>query len=161
LNKDETHFNNSNDICTPIGCVKEMVDSIPEEFWDNKNIKVLDPCSGNGNFHAYIALKTSLQNLYFNDINKKRIENMKTFFGDKINYTEIDFLIYPENEKYDLVVANPPYAKFTDENFRVAKNHNLSRDFILKGLSIVKDNGYILYIVPNNWMSFADRNKLP
>lgn len=161
LNKDESHFNNSNDICTPIGCVKEMVDSIPEDFWSNKNLKILDPCSGNGNFHAYIALKTDLNNLYFNDINKKRIENMKIFFGENINYTEMDFLIYPENEKYDLVVANPPYAKFTDENFRAAKNHNLSRDFILKGLNLVKDNGYLLYIVPNNWMSFADRNKLP
>ena len=42
-----------------------------------------------------------------------------------------------------------------------SKNHNLSRDFIKKALRITKKNGYILFIVPNNWMSFSDRNKLP
>ena len=33
LNIDKSHFVNSNDICTPMDCVKEMVDSIPENFW--------------------------------------------------------------------------------------------------------------------------------
>lgn len=28
LNEDESHFVNSNDICTPMDCVKEMIDSI-------------------------------------------------------------------------------------------------------------------------------------
>jgi len=44
LNFDESHFVNSNDICTPIDCVKEMVDSIPSSFWENKNLKILDSC---------------------------------------------------------------------------------------------------------------------
>ena len=33
LNQDISHFNSSNDICTPMGCVKEMIDAIPEELW--------------------------------------------------------------------------------------------------------------------------------
>lgn len=32
LNTDESHFANRNDICTPIVCVKEMVDSVPDEL---------------------------------------------------------------------------------------------------------------------------------
>ena len=39
LNGDLSHFNNSNDICTPMGCVKEMVDTIPKEFWHRKKSK--------------------------------------------------------------------------------------------------------------------------
>ena len=54
LGKDGSHFINSNDICTPLGCVKEMVDVIPRGFWNRKDIRVLDPCCGNGNFHAYL-----------------------------------------------------------------------------------------------------------
>lgn len=69
LNIDKSHFVNSNDICTPMDCVKEMVDSIPENFWQQSNLKILDSCCGNGNFFAYIALKTPLSNLYFNEIN--------------------------------------------------------------------------------------------
>ena len=38
LNFDESHFVNSNDICTPMGCVEEMVDSIPKSFWKKENL---------------------------------------------------------------------------------------------------------------------------
>ncbi len=160
LNQDYSHFNNSNDICTPLECVKEMVDTIPNDFWNKKDIKVFDSCCGNGNFHAYIQTKTSLDNLYFNEINKKRIHNLKEYFGDNINLTIKDFLLFDEVEKYDLVVSNPPYAKFND-GVRSSKNHNLARAFIEKGLKITKKGGYLLFIVPNNWMSFSDRNILP
>ena len=160
LNFNAEHFVNSNDICTPMDCVKEMLDSLPDEFWQRQNIKVLDSCCGNGNFHAYAALKTPLKNLYFNEINEKRIANLKAYFGENINLTIMDFLEFIENKEYDLIVSNPPYAKFNDGK-RVSKNHNLSRAFIQKSLKILKEGGYLLFIVPNNWMSFADRNDLP
>jgi adenine-specific DNA-methyltransferase len=160
LNQDTSHFVNSNDICTPIECVKEMVDALPLEFWNRKNLKILDSCCGNGNFHAYIQTKTSLSNLYFNEINEKRLTNLLNYFGKNINITTKDFLEFEEKEEYDLVVSNPPYAKF-NINGRTSKNHNLSRDFIKKALQITKTGGYILFIVPNNWMSFSDRNILP
>lgn len=160
LNHQQYHFVNSNDICTPMGCVEEMVDSIPESFWKKENLKVLDPCAGNGNFHAYIQTKTDLKNLVFNDINEKRLVNVRRLFGAQAKITKQDFFEYPNKEEYDLVVANPPYAKFTNGE-RTAKNHNLSRGFILKALSITKPGGYILFIVPDNWMSFADSNKVP
>ena len=160
LNLQEYHFVNSNDICTPMGCVEEMVDAIPKKFWKKKNLRILDPCAGNGNFHAYIMTKTNSKNLWFNDINEKRLENIKRIFGKDANVLEKDFLTFGDKEEYDLVVANPPYAKFTNGE-RTAKNHNVSRDFILKALNVTKKGGYILFIVPDNWMSFADNNKVP
>ena len=160
LNEQKSHFHNSNDICTPMGCVKEMVDKIPSLFWNKENIKVLDSCCGNGNFHAYIQTKTNLSNLYFNEINKERIENVRCMFGENINMTTQDFLTFDDDEKFDLVVSNPPYAKFNGDK-RTSKNHNLSRDFIRKAIAITKQNGYILFIAPNNWMSYSDRNVLP
>jgi len=160
LNFEDYHFVNSNDICTPLGCVEEMVNTIPKEFWENKNLKILDPCAGNGNFHAYIMQKTNLKNLWFNDINPIRINNIKKIFGESANIMQKDFLTFENKEEYNLVVANPPYAKIVDGK-RSAKNHNISRDFILKALNVTKENGYILFIVPDNWMSYADRNKVP
>lgn len=147
-----------------MGCVKEMVDSVPNELWERKNLRVLDSCCGNGNFHAYIQTKTPLKNLYFNEINEDRIRNARKFFGDNINLTQKDFLrfggLFDNPAKFDLVVSNPPYARFT-EGKRASKNHNLSRAFIKKAISITKDGGYILFIAPDNWMSFSDRNILP
>ena len=161
LNLDINHFVNSNDICTPMDCVKEMIDKIPTEFWFKKDLKILDPCCGNGNFHAYIQTKTGLQNLYFNDINKLRLEHVKKYFGSSIHISEKKFLEFEDTEKFDLIVADPPFAKFSTENKRVSKNHNLSRNFIKKAVQLTHDNGYILFIVPNNWMSYSDRNDLP
>ncbi len=62
LDSDYSNFNNSNDICTPLECVKTMVDTMPSIFWNKEDIKVLDSCCGNGNFHSYIAMKTKLKN---------------------------------------------------------------------------------------------------
>lgn len=160
LNLEKYHFVNSNDICTPMDLVEEMIDAIPDNFWKKRDLKILDPCAGNGNFPIYIAQKTNLKNIYANEINKIRIGNMRKIFGDEIHITEKDFFDFSDNPEYDLVVANPPYAKFTNGE-RTAKNHNISRDFILKALNITKDGGYILFIVPDNWMSFADNNKVP
>lgn len=157
LNNDKSHFNNSNDICTPMECVKEMVDKIPEEFWKNDNIKILDPCCGNGNFPAYISTKTKLKNIYFNEINSKRVDNLKKYFGENINLTQKDFLAENFDNDYDLIVANPPFALFTNGK-RTAKNHNVSKLFIKKSLELLKNGGYLLYIVPDNFMSLADSN---
>ena len=43
---------------------------------------------------------------------------------------------------------------------RASKNHNLIKDFIKKSLDLLKPDGYLLFITPDNWMSYADRNKL-
>ena len=101
--------------------------------------------------------------LYFNDINDLRIQNVENIFQKNIynlNITKQDFLEYPESQKFDLVVANPPYAKLLANGKRASKNHNLIKPFIEKTLKLLNKNGYLLYITPDNWMSYADRNKL-
>lgn len=160
LNKDLTHYNSTNDICTPMGCVKEMVDAIPDELWSRPQIKVLDPSAGNGNFPAYISTKTNPSNITANEINPKRLANMRSYFGEKINITSIDFLKYP-NEKFDLIITNPPFAKFMEDGKRAAKNHSLSREFVKKAIELVNEDGYLVFVLPDNWMSYADRNTLP
>jgi hypothetical protein len=64
LDQDNNHFANSNDIRIPIECFCEMVDSIPGDFWQNKNLKILDTCCGNSNFHTYISTKTNIKSLF-------------------------------------------------------------------------------------------------
>lgn len=161
LNKQQYHYNNSNDICTPIECVKEMVDAIPEEFWNRDSISILDPCAGNGNFPAYLVTKTSIKNIQMNEINPIRVKNLREYFNNEANVTEIDFLQFPKTIKYDLIIANPPFAKFMANGQRAAKNHSLSREFLKKAYDLINDNGYIVFILPDNWMSYADRNDLP
>ena len=41
---------NSNHEPTPIDLCFDMVKAIPSSFWETKDLKILDPCCGNGNF---------------------------------------------------------------------------------------------------------------
>ena len=172
LNIDKSTYTSSNDEPTPIDCITEMIGKIPPELWVKTDLSILDPCCGNGNFHLAILDKLLnyhdkrhvLENiLEFNDINESRLENVRNVFcSEKYNLqiTRHDFITFDNDKKYDLIVANPPYAKILENGKRASKNHNLIKDFMEKALSQLKPNGYILFITPDNWMSYADRNVL-
>ena len=172
LNTDRSTYKSSNDEPTPMGCVREMIGKLPSELWSKSDLAILDPCCGNGNFSIPILFEllnqydtqTIVENiLEFNDINESRLDNVRRVFcGDKykLQITNHDFIAFNSHKKYDLIVANPPYAKLLENGKRASKNHNLIKDFIDKALSQLKPNGYLLFITPDNWMSYADRNVL-
>jgi len=169
LNKDKKLVETSNDEPTPLECVENMINKVPETFWMKKKIKILDPCCGCGNFPIVIYFKLIkyhtkehiLNNmLYFNDINNNRLNEMKKIFNFKINIYNEDFINLKTELKFDLIVANPPYAKLLPNGKRASKNHNLIGIFINKSLDLLNKNGYLLYITPDNWMSYANRNIL-
>ena len=172
LNTDRSTYKSSNDEPTPITCINEMISKIPIELWKRENMSILDACCGNGNFHIPILFellkhhdkKTILEQiLEFNDINEERLSNVRDVFCADTYDLQIsnhDYLTFETNKKYDLIVANPPYAKLMDNGKRASKNHNLIKDFIETALSQLKPNGYLLFLTPNNWLSYSNRNVL-
>jgi DNA modification methylase/methylase of polypeptide subunit release factors len=172
LNKNPNLVKTSNDVPTPIECVEEMLSKIPTSYLKNPNLKWLDPCCGCGNFfivafnllNKYHEKKHILENmLYFNDTNEDRIAIVKQIFQNdkyKLNISSNDFLQYDNSKKYDIITANPPYAKLLPSGKRASKNHNLIGSFIKQSLNILNEKGLIVYITPDNWMSYADRNTL-
>lgn len=173
LNLDKSTYHSYNDEPTPINCIIDMISKIPDELWFRENLSILDPCCGNGNFALPIIFKLIdvnytkkdiLENIIeFNDINTLRLANVnKIYCNDKyqLNVNNFDYLSHNYTTKYDLIVANPPYAKLLENGKRSSKNHNLIGSFIKKTISILKPNGYLLFITPDNWMSYADRNTL-
>jgi adenine-specific DNA-methyltransferase len=147
-----------NDITTPMVLVKEMLDAIPRRVFKD-GMKVLDPCVGLGNFLIGMQDKFTEYGvsgeLFGTDININRVNIAKQLLPDATIRTG-SFLDMPI-ELFDVVVANPPYAKITDGK-RASKNHNIFPEFILKSLSMLKEGGAVVFICPTSWMSLSDRN---
>jgi tRNA1(Val) A37 N6-methylase TrmN6 len=172
LNTDKSTYKSSNDEPTPIGCIVEMMNKVPDELWRRPNLSILDPCCGNGNFGLPILFelikhhdkRTALEQiLEFSDINEDRLANVRRVFCMETYNLQVssrNFLEHTPTKLYDLIPANPPYAKLLENGKRASKNHNLIKEFIEKALSMLKPDGYLVFITPDNWMSYADRNVL-
>lgn len=130
-----------------------MLDYIPNEFWQQKNIRVLDPCCGNGNFGAYAMFKTDIENIYFNEINEKRLQHCKKILNPT-HISNYDFLGMESSllGKFDLIMANPPYSGGGN------KNRSLSNKFIESSIDKLNDKGYLCFVTPNNYMAYNNNN---
>lgn len=150
LNDEDFHKSSNDDICTSMDLVKIMLDYIPRDFWKKDNLRVLDPCCGNGNFGAYCMFKTNIENIWFFDINDTRLKICKKLLNPK-NLKHQDFLEL-NNEEFDLIMANPPYSGGGN------KNRSLSNTFIEHSIDLLKDEGFLCFVTPNNWMTYNNNN---
>jgi len=174
------------EVFTPMKLVNEMLDKLPIEVWNNKELKWLDPCSGMGNFPIAVYLKLMetlkdeindvkerkkhiLENmLYMCELNKKNVLITKQIFDInneyKLNIFEGDSLKVDYNKEFrikqfDIIIGNPPYQKENKKNdlARGGTNNNLYLEFVNISIQLLKKNGYLLYIHPLNWRKIGSK----
>lgn len=121
--------------------------------------------------------QTIRENIYGSDILKYNVNRAKiilSLFGLLNNeiIEERDFNIYHQdslkaewNKKFEIIVGNPPYVKFQDlsdenrlfltDNWKTISNgtFNLYFAFFELGYKLLKDNGQLGYITPNNYFT--------
>jgi hypothetical protein len=162
------------EVYTPMNLVNDMLDKLPKEVWENKNLKWLDPCVGMGNFMigVYLRLIEGLKKeipdekkrkkhilekmIYMCELNKKNCYIVKQIFNInneyKLNIYEGDFLKFKPNivfkiEKFDIIVGNPPYNKDDTGN-----GNMIWHLFVEKALEeLLKHNGYLCFVHPSLW----------
>lgn len=61
--------------------------------------------------------------------------------------------------KFNFIVGNPPYQKNTILNQKGSRTHIWDK-FVLKSLNILKENGYLCFVHPNNWGYPGKFNKI-
>jgi len=162
------------EVFTPISLVKEMLDKLPKNVWNNPDLKWLDPAVGIGNFPiiVFLELMKGLENwepdeekrrkhilenmLYMVDISKKNIYILKKIFRDseyKLNIFEGSFIddvqykVYNPEIKFDIIIGNPPYNKHG-----VGKGGGVFwTKFVFKSIEILNNNGYLCFVHPLGW----------
>ncbi|AZA82139.1 type I restriction endonuclease subunit M [Chryseobacterium lactis] len=123
-------------------------------FNEKKTIKILEPSCGDGIFVKSL-IKKSNKKISFTicDINEDELN--KTLAFVRHNKTKVDRVfnddyLKKDNEKYDLVIGNPPY---------ISKQH-LNTEQILRIGDIVKANAGHTGEVKNIWPAFLIKNTL-
>lgn len=136
--------------------------TIKDDTW------VLDPCFGEGAF-LYALQKTKKYHVVGYEIDKRLYNATKGKFPEYI-LKNADFLQIDNKKTYDGIIMNPPYVRHEKINdlseFGVCKDvlnqndifehlpatANLYMYFIIKAVSLLKQNGEIVVIFPESWL---------
>ena len=156
-NNEQLESKRFGEVYTPEYIVKSMVDKIPDEVWNNKNIKVLDFACGCGIF-AFFIYKKLIQYfdhdyvmnnvLYFNDVQEKNINKIKYIFNNPKNIYQGDFLEWKSDIKFDVIIGNPP---FQAHEHKKSNGNAIWHKFVDKLLILLKYNRYLSLIHPPGW----------
>ena len=157
--------------------INKILDLFPHAVWTNHKLTWLDPSVGVGFFmiFVYIRLMNGLKKwesnekkrskhiienmLYMVEINKKNCDICKSIFGQNLKLICGDFLDdlhFQDRDdiSFDCIVGNPPFQDdygLSDTGRRILGGKNkLYERIFLKSFSVLKNGGYLSFIVPDN-----------
>jgi hypothetical protein len=178
LKPKELEKKENGEVFTPPELIEEQLDRLTSAYptiWSNPHFKFFDPANGIGNYPAlaYRRLMEGLihvipddeerkkhileKQLYMCEINPKNIEVSRMLFNPEghfnLNLFEGSFLeLNPKKEwgvdRFDVVFGNPPFQP--PSNGKKGGN-SLWPDFVRKGLDLLMDDGYLVFVHPAIW----------
>tara|TARA_Y100000389_G_scaffold45802_1_gene40675 strand:+ start:72 stop:1466 length:1395 start_codon:yes stop_codon:yes gene_type:complete len=165
------------EIFTPFSLIEKMFSLFPSEVFSNPDKKWLDSGAGTGFFSMFLYKKLDrglkkqfprarirhnhiIKNMiYMVEIRDENIAKLKTVFGKHANIYHQNFLSDFHFPMFDYVIGNPPYnsngmKKVPTNKLKKKKQdgQTIWLDFIKRAISLLKQNGRLLYIVPSLWM---------
>lgn len=153
--------------------VFSVVKDLPE-LKEKKRIRILEPSVGIGNFIPLLIEKyKDKEEIIFDlvDIDSNSLNILQCILNKLslppniiFNFINADFLTHQFNEKYDLVVGNPPYKKLTGNQqllsqyktrVRNTETNNVFSFFIEKAISL---GNFVSLIVPKSLINSPEFN---
>ncbi len=134
---------------------EQIVDLVLDKI---KEGRFLEVGTGTGAIPISIAKETNMSGVSM-DINPNATELAKeNYNGDKIEFITEDFFKYEPDEKFDLLISNPPYIDKDDKNVEgwvrenqpkealFAEDNGLAfyKSFFGRASELIKDNCYII-----------------
>jgi adenine-specific DNA-methyltransferase len=146
---------------TPRSIRNELLRQLPKEY---VNPKILDPACGTGEFLVSAAEHFPTAVIEGWDVDPKLITIARNMSPNSKLFVK-DSLTESQTGTYDFVIGNPPYFEFSPDNavkrkYEMVLNGrtNIFSLFIKLGLDLLKEGGYLAYVVPpsmNNGAYFS------
>lgn len=158
-------------VSTPVEIIDFMIMASGIEKWEG--LKILEPGCGFCDFLARIEDKYPNNDFTGVEVNTQVYSEILNLYP-KFNIIQSDFLLWEKDEKYDVVIGNPPYGIIGDKKhypIHVLKDkkilykkasstwfgkYNIYGAFIERGLKLLKDGGKLVFIVPATFMILDD-----
>jgi site-specific DNA-methyltransferase (adenine-specific) len=144
-----------------------MLDQLPASIWTSDSTTFFDPAIGGGQFVRAIEQRLRAQG--HNDKNiRSRVfgfeeselhlrfaVNKHKLVGQYVKKPYDKFLELDNTMKFDVVVGNPPYQNSheKDADSKRKVGNKLWYQFIFKADNLVKKDGYVAMVSPNQWLS--------
>ena len=147
---------------TPHSIIKRMCKSVKkyEEKYDINIKSILEPSCGTCEFVNYIDKIRDNVSIKCIEINETIYEDIRKIkYENDVVIVNEDFIKYEDEDKYDLIIGNPPYVvvdkKDIDETYRkyIIGRPNLFCMFILKCINMLSDNGILAFVVPSSLLN--------
>ncbi|MBM9576245.1 N-6 DNA methylase [Leptospira sp. 201903070] len=141
---------------------------------ENSN-RILDPAIGNGVFFSSLLDKRpDLKAEWFGfDLDIQCLESSKSSLEDKVtrfgslHFFDQDFLLQTPDQKFDVILCNPPYKKISDRVYSKELNKRFAGDletrlpgtanlyvfFLLKCLNMISVGGRAAFLVPQDFFN--------
>ena len=127
-----------------------------------KNIKeILEPSCGSCEYILELNRQYVDKNIKGIEYNKTIYNSIKPLENKNIKLYNIDFLTYESNNKYDLVIGNPPYYVMKKKNIdKIYYNYfdgrpNIFILFIIKSLKLLASDGILSFVLPKNFLNIS------
>jgi len=154
-------------VSTPVEIIDFMLEVSGVEKW--QGLKILDPGCGFCDFLTRIYAKHPYNEFVGVELSRQ-VCDLIVSLHPRFRLVFSDFLLWNTDEKYDIVIGNPPYGIIGDKThypIHVLKEkkasykklsstwygkYNIYGAFIEKGLKLLKDKGRLVFIVPATFM---------
>lgn len=150
---------------TPYSIIRKLYDKIPFQNWDDKDFNILEPSHGTGQILDINSdREICYTNFYACELDENLSKKCQKIYNN-VQFIQGDFLEQKFDIKFDFIPANPPYFEIKDKNSKKKyKSDKQFKDilcgkinifclFLKKCLDLLRDDGYLSFIIPVSFLN--------